>query len=266
VFTRLRRQGLQPRPCWRRAVTQGESSSTTRRPKTSTRFKQGATSAAWRSANSELPHLPGSTARSHHPKTVAPRPLNAPDFIRPQCLEAEGGSPPRRQDIIPTGGCVACSRWRLKRASKRPYEQTLADAAPAPLGMTSTVCSCSGGLREDSRAPSFAAAPVQDNNDDASRGKETGSDARAVNLARTGRCYSSAATWRAYDPSRSACGKRDAAGGDGLGRRRVQAQSRLTQALAWQRVKNDDLSSSTRRRPAYNTASPHPCHCARHRP
>jgi beta-lactamase class C len=162
-----------------------------------------------------------------------------PDFIRYlNAWKADEAHIPGKQDIYSNSGFVLLA-LALQRRFEVPYAQLLQTRLLAPLGMTSTVQPLPRGYARGQLAPEFRRRAVQGYNADAKPVGEPGNQQGPFNWPGTGQIYSSARDMARFG---ALSDKRELQEAMALAQEGVfQVNPRFTQALAWQRVKNDDL-------------------------
>ena len=185
-------------------------------------------------------------------------PYKLPDFIRYlNSWQADEAHQPGKQDIYSNTGFVLLS-LALQRRFDTPIAKLMEARLTAPLGMSSTVMPVPTANARGQLAPAFKRRAVQGYNFDAQPVGEPGNEQGTFNWAGTGQLYSSA-----HDMSRFLAANLGA-----LGEHRELQEAmafaqqgafavnpRFTQALAWQRVKNDGLEIVDKNGGLNNTAT-----------
>ena len=171
-------------------------------------------------------------------------PYKLPDFIRYlNAWQADEAHQPGKQEIYSNTGFVLLA-LALQRRFDTPFAQLMQTRLLAPLGMTSTALPVPRGNARGQIAPAFRSRTVQGYNADAHPVGEPGNQQGTFNWAGTGQMYSSARDLAVF----LAANLGASAGNSPLQAAMALAQTgvfkvgpRFTQALAWQRVTNDDL-------------------------
>src|SRR5215831_9733316 len=178
------------------------------------------------------------TPQQYEPKHRGPYRL--PDFIRYlNSWQADEAHQPRKQDIYSNTGFVLLA-LALQRRFDTPFAQLMETRLLAPLGMTSTALPVPRGNARGQLTPELRRRAVQGYNSDAQPVGEPGNEQGTFNWPGTGQIYSSARDMARF------------LGAVGEHRELQEAMAfaqqgafavnpRFTQALAWQRVKNDGL-------------------------
>ena len=189
-------------------------------------------------------HTSGLERSPHQSEPWHRGPYTLPDFIRYlNAWKADEAHIPGKQDIYSNSGFVLLA-LALQRRFDTPYAQLLQARLLAPLGMTSTVLPLPRGPARGQLAPELRRRAVQGYNADAKPVGEPGNQQGPFNWPGTGQIYSStrgmarflAANLGALPDNRE-LQEAMALAQEGV----FTVNPRFTQALAWQRVKNDDL-------------------------
>ena len=189
-------------------------------------------------------HTSGLERSPHQSEPWHRGPYTLPDFIRYlNAWKADEAHTPGKQDIYSNSGFVLLA-LALQRRFDTPYPQLVQARLLAPLDMTSTVLPLPRGNARGQLAPELRRRAVQGYNADAKPVGEPGNQQGPFNWPGTGQMYSSP-----RDMSRFLTANLGALPDNReLQEAMAQAQAgvftvnpRFTQALAWQRVKNDDL-------------------------
>src|SRR5262249_18471773 len=181
-----------------------------------------------------------------------------PDFIRYlNAWKADDVHMPGKQDIYSNTGFVLLS-LALQRRFNTPIAKLMDARLLAPLGMSSTVMPVPTANARGQLAPTFRRRAVQGYNFDAQPVGEPGNQQGTFNWPGTGQIYSSArdmATFLAANlgalPDHRPLQEAMALAQQGV----FTVNERFTQALAWQVVRNGDVTSSTR---TAGSATPRP--------
>ena len=203
-------------------------------------------------------HTSGLTRTPQQYEPAHRGPYKLPDFIRYlNSWEADDAHVPGKQDIYSNTGFVLLS-LALQRRFNTPIAKLMEARLLAPLGMTSTALPVPRGTARGQLAPELRRRAVQGYNSDAQPVGEPGNEQGTFNWAGTGQLYSSA-----HDMSRFLAANLGA-----LGEHRELQEAmafaqqgafavnpRFTQALAWQRVKNDGLEIVDKNGGLNNTAT-----------
>ena len=189
-------------------------------------------------------HTSGLERTPHQSEPWHRGPYTLPDFIRYlNAWKADEAHTPGKQDIYSNSGFVLLA-LALERRFGMPYAQLLQTRLLAPLGMTSTVLPVPRGTARGQLAPEFRRRAVQGYNADAKPVGEPGNEQGPFNWPGTGQMYSSPRDMaRFLAANLGALGEQpELQAAMALAQEGVfQVNPRFTQALAWQRVKNDDL-------------------------
>jgi beta-lactamase class C len=185
-------------------------------------------------------------------------PYKLPDFIRYlNAWQADEGHQPGKQEIYSNTGFVLLA-LALQRRFDTPFAQLMQTRLLAPLGMTSTALPVPRANARGQLAPAFRSRAVQGYNADARPVGEPGNQQGTFNWAGTGQMYSSARDMAPFLAANLAA----SAGDSPLQAAMALAQTgvfkvgpRFTQALAWQRVTNDDLMIVDKNGGLNNTAT-----------
>src|SRR5262245_42788050 len=190
------------------------------------------------SHTSGLPRTPKQDEPSHR------GPYRPPDFIRYlNAWQADAAHQPGQQDIYSNTGFVLLS-LALQRRFNTPIAQLMETRLLAPLGMTSTALPVPRGNARGQLAPELRRRAVQGYNSDAQPVGEPGNEQGTFNWPGTGQIYSSARDMaRFLTANLGAVGEhRELQEAMAFAQQGAFAVNpRFTQALAWQRVKNDGL-------------------------
>ena len=172
-------------------------------------------------------------------------PYTLPDFIRYlDAWKADDAHQPGKQDIYSNSGFVLLP-LALQRRFDTPFAKLLSERVLAPLGMSSTVLPVPRGNARGQLAPEFRRRAVQGYSAEARAVGAPGNIQGTFNWPGTGQMFSSArdmAVFLAANlgalPDRRALQEAMAFAQQGV----FTVGPRFTQALAWQRVRNGDLT------------------------
>jgi len=168
-----------------------------------------------------------------------------PDFIRYlNAWKADDAHAPGKQDIYSNTGFVLLS-LALQRHFNTPIAKLMEARLLAPLGMSSTVMPVPTANARGQLAPTFRRRAVQGYNADARPVGEPGNQQGTFNWPGTGQIYSSARDMAAFLaanlgalPNQRALQEAMALAQTGV----FTVNPRFTQALAWQVVRNGDIT------------------------
>jgi beta-lactamase class C len=168
-----------------------------------------------------------------------------PDFIRYlDAWKADDGHQPGKQDIYSNSGFQLLP-LALQRRFDTPFAKLLSERVLAPLGMSSTVLPVPRGNARGQLAPEFRRRAVQGYSAEGRAVGAPGNIQGTYNWPGTGQMFSSArdmAVFLAANlgalPDRGALQEAMAFAQQGV----FTVGPRFTQALAWQRVRNGDLT------------------------
>jgi len=185
-------------------------------------------------------------------------PYKLADFIRYlNTWQADAAHAPGKQDIYSNTGFVLLS-LALQRRFNTPIAQLMEERLLAPLGMTSTALPVPRADARGQLAPELRRRAVQGYNSDAQPVGEPGQQQGIFNWPGTGQMYSSArdmARFLAANlgalPDNAPLQAAMAFAQQGV----FTVGPRFTQALAWQRVKNDGLELVDKNGGLNNTAT-----------
>ena len=185
-------------------------------------------------------------------------PYKLADFIRYlNTWQADAAHAPGKQDIYSNTGFVLLS-LALQRRFNTPIAQLMEERLLAPLGMTSTALPVPRANARGQLAPELRRRAVQGYNSDAQPVGEPGQQQGIFNWPGTGQMYSSArdmARFLAANlgalPDNAPLQAAMAFAQQGV----FTVGPRFTQALAWQRVKNDGLELVDKNGGLNNTAT-----------
>jgi len=185
-------------------------------------------------------------------------PYKLADFIRYlSTWQADAAHAPGKQDIYSNTGFVLLS-LALQRRFNTPIAQLMEERLLAPLGMTSTALPVPRADARGQLAPELRRRAVQGYNSDAQPVGEPGQQQGIFNWPGTGQMYSSArdmARFLAANlgalPDNAPLQAAMAFAQQGV----FTVGPRFTQALAWQRVKNDGLELVDKNGGLNNTAT-----------
>ena len=172
-------------------------------------------------------------------------PYTLPDFIRYlDAWKADDGHQPGKQDIYSNTGFVLLP-LALQRRFDTPFAKLLAERVLAPLGMSSTVMPVPRGNARGQLAPEFRRRAVQGYSAEGRAVGAPGDVQGTFNWPGTGQMFSSArdmAVFLAANlgalPNQRALQEAMAFAQQAV----FTVGPRFTQALAWQRVRNGDLT------------------------
>lgn len=172
-------------------------------------------------------------------------PYTLPDFIRYlDAWKADDGHQPGKQDIYSNSGFQLLP-LALQRRFDTPFAKLLSERVLAPLGMSSTVLPVPRGNARGQLAPEFRRRAVQGYSAEGRAVGAPGNIQGTFNWPGTGQMFSSArdmAVFLAANlgalPDRRALQEAMAFAQQGV----FTVGPRFTQALAWQRVRNGDLT------------------------
>src|SRR5262245_12858554 len=171
-------------------------------------------------------------------------PYKLPDFIGYlNSWQADEAHQPGKQDIYSNTG-FALLALALQRRFDTPFAQLMETRLLAPLGMTSTALPVPRGNARGQLTPELRRRAVQGYNSDAQPVGEPGNEQGTFNWPGTGQIYSSARDMaRFLTANLGAVGEhRELQEAMAFAQQGAFAVNpRFTQALAWQRVKNDGL-------------------------
>ena len=190
-------------------------------------------------------HTSGLELTPHQSEPWHRGPYTLPDFIRYlNAWKADEAHTPGKQDIYSNSGFVLLA-LALERRLGTPYAQLLQTRLLAPLGMTSTVLPVPRGNARGQLAPEFRRRAVQGYNADARPVGEPGNQQGVFQWPGTGQMYSSArdmAVFLAANlgalPDHRPLEEAMALAQAGM----FTVNPRFTQALAWQLVRNGDIT------------------------
>jgi beta-lactamase class C len=182
------------------------------------------------------------TPQQYEPKHRGPYRL--PDFIRYlNSWQADEAHQPGKQDIYSNTG-FALLALALQRRFDTPFAQLMETRLLAPLGMTSTALPVPRGNARGQLAPELRRRAVQGYNSDAQPVGEPGNEQGTFNWPGTGQIYSSARDMARFLAANLGAMPDNAPLQEAMAFAQQGAfavNPRFTQALAWQRVKNDGL-------------------------
>jgi beta-lactamase class C len=184
-------------------------------------------------------------------------PYTLPDFIRYlNAWQADEAHQPGQQDIYSNTGFVLLA-LALQRRFDTPIAQLMETRLLAPLGMPSTALPVPRANARGQLAPELRRRAVQGYNSDAQPVGEPGNQQGMFNWAGTGQMYSSARDMaRFLAANLGALPDNPLRDGMALAQQGVfTVGPRFTQALAWQRVKNDGLELVDKNGGLNNTAT-----------
>jgi beta-lactamase class C len=168
-----------------------------------------------------------------------------PDFIRYlNSWQAGEGHEPGQQDIYSNTGFVLLP-LALQRRFDTPIAQLMQQRLLAPLGMNSTVMAVPKPNARGQLAPEFRRRAVQGYNRDGNPVGEPGNIQGIFNWPGTGQMFSSARDMAIFLAANLGAlpGNRDLQQAMALAQQRVfTVRPRFTQALAWQVVRNGELT------------------------
>jgi beta-lactamase class C len=168
-----------------------------------------------------------------------------PDFIRYlNSWQADEGHAPGQQDIYSNTGFVLLP-LALQRRFDTPIAQLMQQRLLAPLGMTSTVMPVPKPNARGQLAPEFRSRAVQGYNRDGRPVGEPGNIQGTFNWPGTGQMFSSARDMAIFLAANLGAlpGNRELQQAMALAQQGVfTVRPRFTQALAWQVVRNGDLT------------------------
>ena len=189
-------------------------------------------------------HTSGLERTPHQSEPWHRGPYTLPDFIRYlNAWKADEAHTPGKQDIYSNSGFVLLA-LALERRFGTPYAQLLQTRLLAPLGMTSTALPVPRGNARGQLAPELRRRAVQGYNADAKPVGEPGNEQGAFNWPGTGQIYSSPRDMARFLAANlgTLADNRELQAAMALAQEGVfTVNPRFTQALAWQRVKNEDL-------------------------
>jgi beta-lactamase class C len=185
-------------------------------------------------------------------------PYRLPDFIRYlNSWKADDAHQPGKQEIYSNTGFFLLS-LALQRRFNTPIAKLMDARVLTPLGMTSTVMPVPTANGRGRLAPEFRRRAVQGYNFDARPVGEPGNQQGAFNWPGTGQMYASArdmATFLAANlgalPNERALQEAMALAQTGM----FTVNERFTQALAWQVVRNGDITFVDKNGGLSNTAT-----------
>jgi beta-lactamase class C len=171
-------------------------------------------------------------------------PYTLPDFIRYlNAWQADEAHAPGKQNIYSNSGFVLLS-LALQRRFNTPMAQLMESRVLAPLGMTSTALPVPRANARGQLAPELRRRAVQGYNSDAQPAGEPGQQQGIFNWPGTGQMYSSARDMARFLAANLGALADNAPLRDAMALAQqgvFTVGPRFTQALAWQRVKNDGL-------------------------
>jgi len=181
-----------------------------------------------------------------------------PDFIRYlNSWQADEGHQPGQQDIYSNTGFVLLP-LALQRRFDTPIAQLMQQRLLAPLGMTSTVMAVPKPNARGQLAPEFRRRAVQGYNRDGNPVGEPGNIQGIFNWPGTGQMFSSARDMAIFLAANLGAlpGNRDLQQAMALAQQGVfTVRPRFTQALAWQVVRNGELTIVDKNGGLNNTAT-----------
>jgi beta-lactamase class C len=181
-----------------------------------------------------------------------------PDFIRYlNSWQADEGHQPGQQDIYSNTGFVLLP-LALQRRFNTPIAQLMQQRLLAPLGMTSTVMAVPKPNARGQLAPEFRRRAVQGYNRDGNPVGEPGNVQGIFNWPGTGQMFSSARDMAIFLAANLGAlpGHRDLQQAMALAQQGVfTVRPRFTQALAWQVVRNGELTIVDKNGGLNNTAT-----------
>jgi beta-lactamase class C len=185
-------------------------------------------------------------------------PYTLADFIRYlNAWQADAAHAPGKQDIYSNTGFVLLA-LALQRRFDAPIAQLMETRLLAPLGMTSTALPVPRANARGQLAPELRRRAVQGYNSDAQPVGEPGNQQGIFNWPGTGQMYSSARDMARFLsanlgalPDNAPLQAAMALAQQGV----FSVGPRFTQALAWQRVKNDGLELVDKNGGLNNTAT-----------
>jgi beta-lactamase class C len=185
-------------------------------------------------------------------------PYTLPDFIRYlNAWQADEAHQPGQQDIYSNTGFVLLS-LALQRRFNMPIAQLMETRLLAPLGMTSTALPVARANARGQLAPELRRRAVQGYNSDAQPVGEPGNQQGMFNWPGTGQMYSSARDMARFLAANLGALPDNAPLRDAMALAQqgvFTVRPRFTQALAWQRVKNDGLEIVDKNGGLNNTAT-----------
>jgi beta-lactamase class C len=185
-------------------------------------------------------------------------PYTLPDFIRYlNAWQADEAHQPGKQNIYSNTGFVLLS-LALQRRFNTPIAQLMETRLLAPLGMTSTALPVPRANARGQLAPELRRRAVQGYNSDAQPVGEPGQQQGMFNWPGTGQMYSSARDMARFLAANLGAlpEHRELEAAMALAQQGVfSVGPRFTQALAWQRVKNDGLELVDKNGGLNNTAT-----------
>jgi beta-lactamase class C len=168
-----------------------------------------------------------------------------PDFIRYlNSWQADEGHEPGQQDIYSNTGFVLLP-LALQRRFDTPIAQLMQQRLLAPLGMNSTIMAVPKPNARGQLAPEFRSRAVQGYNRDGNPVGEPGNIQGIFNWPGTGQMFSSARDMAIFLAANLGAlpGNRDLQQAMALAQQGVfTVRPRFTQALAWQVVRNGELT------------------------
>ena len=238
------------------AVKQGEVSLDDPVAKYVTELQQGeirkVTLGQLASHTSGLPRTPRQDEPTHR------GPYALADFIRYlNAWQADEAHAPGKQDIYSNTGFVLLS-LALQRRFNTPIAQLMETRLLAPLGMTSTALPVPRANARGQLAPELRRRAVQGYNSDAQPVGEPGNQQGIFNWPGTGQMYSSARDMARFLAANLGALPDNAPLQAAMALAQQGAFTvgpRFTQALAWQRVKNDGLELVDKNGGLNNTAT-----------
>jgi beta-lactamase class C len=185
-------------------------------------------------------------------------PYTLPDFIRYlNAWQADEAHQPGQQDIYSNTGFVLLS-LALQRRFNMPIAQLMETRLLAPLGMTSTALPVPRANARGQLVPELRRRAVQGYNSDAQPVGEPGNQQGMFNWPGTGQMYSSARDMARFLAANLGALPDNAPLRDAMALAQqgvFTVGPRFTQALAWQRVKNDGLEIVDKNGGLNNTAT-----------
>jgi beta-lactamase class C len=185
-------------------------------------------------------------------------PYTLPDFIRYlNAWQADEAHQPGQQDIYSNTGFVLLS-LALQRRFNMPIAQLMETRLLVPLGMTSTALPVPRANARGQLAPELRRRAVQGYNSDAQPVGEPGNQQGMFNWPGTGQMYSFARDVARFLAANLGALPDNAPLRDAMALAQqgvFTVRPRFTQALAWQRVKNDGLELVDKNGGLNNTAT-----------
>jgi beta-lactamase class C len=181
-----------------------------------------------------------------------------PDFIRYlNSWKADDAHMPGKQDIYSNTGFVLLS-LALQRRFNTPIAKLMEARLTAPLGMSSTVMPVPTANARGELAPAFRRRAVQGYNFDAQPVGAPGNQQGVFNWPGTGQMYSSARDMATFLAANLGALPNERALQEAMGLAQQGAftvNERFTQALAWQVVRNGDVTFVDKNGGLSNTAT-----------